>query len=342
MDSPRIAIIGTGANGGSVGANLTDAGFDVTLVDQWPANVEAMRSQGLRIDMPEESTTTQVRALHLCEVATLRQQFDVVLVVVKAYDTAWTCRLIEPYLKPDGLAIGLQNGMTVDVMADVFGAHRTMGAVIEIAAAMWDPGIVERHTPASGTWFAVGSLAESTVGREAEVADLLAHAGTAVVVDDIRSAKWMKLVVNAAELVTSAICDLPLLAAARLDGMDAFMRRTGKEAIRTAVAAGHDVVPIIGLDDVDPADPDGVVDRMLDAVYTNWSLPHTTTTVLQDWRKGRRAEGDQLNGYVVEVAERLGLTAPANARTADLARRIESGELRPDPANAALLLAPLA
>jgi 2-dehydropantoate 2-reductase len=34
------------------------------------------------------------------------------------------------------------------------------------------------------------------------------------VVDDIRSAKWMKLVVNAAELTPSAIVDLPLLEAA--------------------------------------------------------------------------------------------------------------------------------
>jgi 2-dehydropantoate 2-reductase len=30
-----------------------------------------------------------VRVLHLCQVATLREAFDVVLLVVKAYDTRW-------------------------------------------------------------------------------------------------------------------------------------------------------------------------------------------------------------------------------------------------------------
>ncbi|MHB1212362.1 MAG: ketopantoate reductase family protein [Candidatus Nanopelagicales bacterium] len=334
----KVAIVGTGANGAGIGADLARAGIDVTLIDQWPANVEAMRARGVRVDLPGGSTTTPVRALHLCEAATLRGQFDVALIVVKAYDTRWACELIGPYLKQDGLAIGLQNGMTVDDMASVLGPHRTLGAVIEIAAAMWEPGVVERHTPPSGTWFAVGSLDPSTQGREGEIAELLRPSGTVEVVDDIRSAKWMKLVVNAAELVTSAICDLPLLEAARLPGMDRFMRRTGKEAIRTAVDAGQAIVPILGMAGVDPGDPDGVVDRMLEAVYGQWSLPHTKTTVLQDWQKGRRAEGDQINGYVVQVRRAIGGDAPANARVADLARRVEDGGLRPDPANAALMV----
>ena len=51
---PRIAVLGAGAIGSSVGADLTLAGRDVTIVDQWPAQVEAMQADGLRIQMPEE------------------------------------------------------------------------------------------------------------------------------------------------------------------------------------------------------------------------------------------------------------------------------------------------
>jgi 2-dehydropantoate 2-reductase len=47
--STRIGIIGGGAIGGVVGGMLTKAGHDVTLVDQWPAHVEAMRNVGLRL-----------------------------------------------------------------------------------------------------------------------------------------------------------------------------------------------------------------------------------------------------------------------------------------------------
>lgn len=228
MVQKKIAIVGAGANGAGIAADLVQAGLNVTLVEQWPENVEAMRSNGIRVEMPEQVTVTPVTVLHLCEVATLREQFDIVFIVVKAYDTRWVCELIKPSVKENGLVIGLQNGMMVDDIAEIFGKERTLGAVIEIAAAMWNPGVVERHTPPSGTWFALGSLSAETAGRAEEIRAVLCNAGTVAIVDDIRSAKWMKLVVNAAELVTSAICDLPLLEAARIPGMDAFMRRQAK------------------------------------------------------------------------------------------------------------------
>jgi len=34
-----IAIVGTGANGASIGADLTLAGEDVVFIEQWPAHV---------------------------------------------------------------------------------------------------------------------------------------------------------------------------------------------------------------------------------------------------------------------------------------------------------------
>jgi 2-dehydropantoate 2-reductase len=342
MNGPRIAVVGAGANGAGIGADLVRAGHNVTLIDQWPENVAAIRADGVVTEMPDETITTPARAINVCDLATLRgERFDYAFIVVKAYDTRWACELIRPYLAADGLAVGLQNGMTIDDMSDVLGAERTLGAVIEIAAAMFTPGLVERHTPPSGTWFGLGSLTSATAGREHELADLLQSAGSAQVVDDIRSAKWMKLVVNSAELVPSAILDLPLLQAAKVPGMHDFMVQTGKEAVRTAVAVGRKVVPIFGLSDVDPDDPEHFVDVMLDMVYTNWSLPHTKTTVLQDWQKGRRSEVDQLNGLIVDEQRRLGGTAPHNARTLEIAHRIESGELVGGLANAELLLAPL-
>ena len=134
----RVAVMGAGANGASIGADLTAAGLDVTLVEQWPEHVEAMRSRGLRVVLPEGATTHRVEVVHLCEVATLRRPFDVVLLLVKAYDTRWAAELMKPLLAPDGLMVGVQNGMTLDDVADVVGEHRTLGCVIEISSMMFD------------------------------------------------------------------------------------------------------------------------------------------------------------------------------------------------------------
>lgn len=341
MTSPRIAVLGTGANGAAIGADLTRAGLDVTFVEQWPEHVAAMRAAGVRVDMPDESVVTRVNAVNLCEVATLRDPFDLVFVLVKAYDTRWACELLKPLVKPDCLVVGLQNGMTIDVVADVMGAQRTLGAVIECSSAMFEPGVVERHTPPAKSWFALGSPTPATRGREQEVADILRHAGTVELFDDIRSAKWMKLLVNAGELVPSAILDLPMREALAAPGMREFMLRCGVEAAEAAVAAGHRLIPIFGLGGLDSSDTRGFVEALLDTVMNDFALPHTRTTVLQDWMKGRRSEVTEINGLVVDVLTEHGGAAPANAIAVDLARRIEYGDLKAQPDNLDLMVGAL-
>ncbi|QOD93330.1 MULTISPECIES: 2-dehydropantoate 2-reductase N-terminal domain-containing protein [Microcella] len=94
----KIAVVGTGAVGGSVAADLVRAGLDVTLIDPWPAHVEAMNGEGLTVHLPTETQVTPVRALHLCHVAELRQPFDIVLTGVKTYDTRWVAELMRPLM----------------------------------------------------------------------------------------------------------------------------------------------------------------------------------------------------------------------------------------------------
>lgn len=335
MQASRIAVVGTGANGGAIAADLTRAGLDVTLVEQWPAHVEAMRTRGLRVSTPAgDSVVTDVHAVHLCEVATMRRPFDVVLLGVKAYDTRWASELIRPLLAEDGIAAGLQNGMTIDDMADIFGPRRTAGCVIEVAANMFEPGLIERQTP---PWFAVGAFDATTEGHEL-VAGILRHSGEVDPVDDIRSAKWMKLVVNASELVPSAILNLPLAEAVAVPGMREFMVQTGKEAVRTAIALGNTLVPIFGTNHLDASNPDRFAEDLLNHVLSDYTLPNTRTTVLQDWDKGRRAEVAELNGLIVDAQTSVGRSAPANARVVELARRIEAGDLQAGPHNATALL----
>jgi 2-dehydropantoate 2-reductase len=328
--------VGTGANGAAIAAEMTRADLDVTLIEQWPAHVEAMRERGVRVDMAGTSVTTRVRVHHLCDVATLRQPFDIVLVAVKAYDTRWACELIKPLLNAESLVVGVQNGMTVDDMADIVGLGRTVGCVIEVAANMFEPGIVQQQAP---IWFAVGALDRRVAPRVSEVARVMGTSGTVTVTDDIRSAKWMKLVANASELVPSAILDLPLSDAVRVPGMRAFMLRAGEEAGRTAVALGHRLVPVFGVADTQNATPEEYAAQLLDGVLTHYTLPDTLTTVLQDWRKGRRAECEEINGVVVRSQAALGGAAPANERVVELARQIENGVLRAEPSNVVLLTA---
>ena len=334
----KIAVLGTGANGASIGADLTMAGEDVVFIEQWPAHVEAMRAHGVTIRTPSETKTVDVRTMHLCEVATLRHKFDAVLMLVKAYDSRWAAQFIEPYVNSDALVAGVQNGMSIDDIATVMGSHRTMGCVIEITSAMFEPGIIERHSDPSRSWFAVGSIDSTTKGREEEIARLLRNSGSVSIVDDIRAVKWMKIVSNSTTLATTAIVGLPMIEAAGIPEMRRFMLQSGQEALDATLMLGNPILPIFGLTPDVVSEPATVVEALLETLLDGFVLPKSITTILQDWMKGRRSEVENINGLVASTHRDFGLRAPVNEAVVEVARRIERGELEPGMANLGIVL----
>ncbi|NNE84016.1 MAG: 2-dehydropantoate 2-reductase [Alphaproteobacteria bacterium] len=335
--SQKIAVLGTGANGASIAADLTNAGLDVVLIEQWPAHVEAMRENGVRIEMPDETVVTPVRAYHLCEVCTFDEPFDVVLLLMKAYDTPWACKLIEPILAPDGLVVGVQNGMSVDAIAEAVGPERTMGCVIEISSQMFEPGIIQRQSPHDRSWFAVGAIHEAAKGREGEIQEILSHSGTTVIASDIRSAKWMKLISNCTTLATTAIFGVPIAEAANNPGMREMMVRSGTEALKAGQDLDYRIEPIFGLTEDDVLQTNQLVELLLDKLTSTYIMDNTITTVLQDHMKNRKSEVGDVNGWVVAEQEKLGKKAPVNAAIVEISARIKRGEVEPGPENLELL-----
>ena len=331
VTEPRIAVLGAGANGASIGADLVQAGADVTLIEQWPEHARAMREHGVTVITPHRSDVTPVTVVDLCDVARERGTFDVILMLMKAYDSRWAAELVRPVLAEDGILVGVQNGITIDAVSAAVGEHRTMGCVIEITSMIREPGVIERHSDRDRSWFAVGAVQPDPRGREAEIARILGFSGTVQVVDDILSAKWMKLVSNATTLAITAIVDQPMRAAGADPRTREMMLAAGREALAVARAGGHSVLPIFGLRREDVAQGD-VVERLLDHLLAGFVLPSSTTTVRHDWRHGRRSEVGDINGHVVSEGERLGVPTPVNRAIVETAAEIEAGAREPDPA----------
>src|SRR5215212_3378473 len=88
VDAPRILIVGAGAIGGVVGAALTRAGEDVTLVDAEVAHREAMQRQGLSIEGEPGEPGPRAVAVRALAPDALDCQFDVVFLAVKSQHTA--------------------------------------------------------------------------------------------------------------------------------------------------------------------------------------------------------------------------------------------------------------
>ena len=338
---PRIAILRTGANGSVFAADLIGAGHDVTCIEQWPEHVDKIRADGITIEIEEEGTfVTRVDTmLHLCEVATLTEPFDIVFLLLKAYDTRWGCELIKPHVADDGVVVGVQNGMTFDDIIDIMGADRAIGSVIEVSSTMLEPGFVERQSPHARSWFGVGTDDGEVTPRLLEVAELMRHVGEVEIVYDIRSAKWMKLVINAVELVPSAILDMSIPGASKIPKMRELMIRAGNEAIDAGLALGYEIVPIFGLDDVDPTRPHEYVRALFEKLMDDFVLETTCSTVLQDWIRGRHSEVNEIHGAVVAALPKG--SATVNETMIELALQIERGERERGRSNLETLLAML-
>jgi 2-dehydropantoate 2-reductase len=331
----KIAVLGTGANGSCTAADLTNAGHDVVLIDQWPAHVEAMRANGLTIEMPNETVHAKVRAYHLCDVCTLNEKYDVVFLMTKAYDARWPAEFIKPYLQDDGLLIGIQNAMTVDDIAEIVGPSRTLGCVVELSSEVFTPGLVQRNTTRDKTWFGIGSVDPSTEDRLPEIEAMLKNVGKVTIQPSIMSAKWMKLVVNTMCLGPFAAMGLKLSETAELPGMRELALKAGTEALELGQHLGYSLEPIFGLTPEDIKGSNQLLEKLLDKLNHDIG-PRARDCSLQDHLKGRYSEVDIINGLVVEEWKKRGKEAPANAAIVEISRRIHAGELKPERANMAI------
>lgn len=332
-----IAVLGTGAIGSSVGADLTKAGHDVVLIDQWPAHVEAMKTKGLRIVMPDGELHVPVRAYHLCEVCSLNRQFDIVLLTAKSYDSCWMAEFIKPHLKPNGVLVSLQNSLNDERIVPIIGFTRDVGCVVELSAEIFTPAVVQRNTSHDGTWFGLGELHGRATPRVCEIEAILKCVGKVSVISNIWGAKWTKLIANTMLQAPIGILGLYEWEATEIPQVFELCIKLGREAMAVGTALGYTIEAIYGLSAEEfMGSTDEVLEKNLRTLVTHIGRK-ARNSVLQDHLKGRYSEVDYLNGLVVSKGKEAGVPTPLNEAVTQLTREIQCGDLKPARENLALL-----
>jgi len=349
-----LSVLGAGAIGSSIGADLTKAGYNVMLIDQWPAHVEAMKACGLRISLPDEELHVPVKAFHLCELCVVRPQLDIVFLATKAYDTTWMVRLIQPYLKPDGVLVSVQNSLNDEWIVPILGHERDIAAAIELHASIFEPGLVKRYTDHKITKFVLGELHGRITPRLEEIAQILRLVGKTEISTNIWGAKWTKLVLNSMTPF-DAILGRKTPELLTLPGVLEYSVKLARETAQVATTLGYRLEPILGLTEEDFMGlTDDAFKKLLFKMLsdTRRRSRHCTGSptaqdgsrvsedashAAQDILKGRRTELDYLNGLVVKKGQEAKVPTPWNEAVASVARQIDQGILKPDPSNLKLL-----
>ena len=341
----RIAILGSGAIGSVVGGLLTKAGHDVTLVDQWPEHVQAMKVVGLRLSGTCGEHLVPVRALQLHELQSIDTPFDAIFLAVKSYDTEWATHLAAQYLaQPGGVVVDFQNGINDERVAAVVGRERTLGCVIAISAGMYEAGHAIR-TDTGQVGFYIGELDGRDTPRAQELARLLSDVALTKVTTNLWGQRWSKLAVNC---MGNALAGLSGLGSAELrlaPGPRRVSIQLGAEVVRVGRAHGHTIEPLIGGIDaqrvVDASEGRGLAEVEADLAAEAKRRTGGRPSLLQDVMKQRRTEVDFLNGHVSAEGRKKNVATPFNDAIVAAVHAHPVGRLTPSLKNLDPLIAML-
>jgi 2-dehydropantoate 2-reductase len=336
----RIGIMGAGAIGCNVGGMLARAGHDITLIDQWPAHVDKINADGLKLSGTWPDYVVPVKALHLHQAQLIDKPFDAAFLAVKGYDTEWATMFILRFLKePDGVIVDFQNGINDERVAAVAGRHRTLGCVITIGAGLYEPGVALRTDPigTDRVGFKIGELDGSDTPRARELVQAMNDVTLTKFTNNLFGERWSKMAANCmsnplAGLSGYGTSETKTVPVARRIGI-----QVASEVIQVARAAGHEVEPIAGIEAqryVDGANGKNLgqlEDDMVAAVAKTAGAGRPS--FLQDVMRGRRTEIEELNGFVVSEGKRLGVATPFNQAVVDAVKAHTVGTLQPDPKN---------
>jgi 2-dehydropantoate 2-reductase len=298
----KVAIIGAGAIGGFVGAQLAHAGEDVTFIARG-ATLSALKERGIRVAMNDGSEIAIARVKATSDYSAAGSQ-DLVVLALKAHQVEAVAADVPKLFASHTVVVPMQNGIpfwyfhqhggalagsavtTVDptgIICRNIPCERVIGCVVYPATELVEAGVIKQI---EGNRFPVGDLDGTESERVRGVSECFTRGVLqAPIVPDIRAEMWLKLWGNMTFNPISA------LSRATLAGICQFPPT--RELARAMMTEAQTIATKLGITFRVPIEK-----RIAGAERVG----HHKTSMLQDVEAGRRLETDALLGSVIELA----------------------------------------
>jgi len=302
-DKMKTVIMGAGAMGSLFGGLLTLSGEDVWLVDIWKENIDAMRSNGLKVEDRGKVQIIPVKAT--TDVASVGKA-DLILFFVKTYQTEKAVSDVLVLQKENTVFLTLQNGLgNEETICKKVNRKKVILGVTGQGATFLGPGHI-RHAGWGKTY--VGELDEKITDRVTQIAQVFRKAGIETEVSShIHDLVWEKLLVN-----------VGINALAALTGLKNGQLLDYPETVRLMEALVSEAVEVTRRKEIQiDENPMNRVKVVIEATREN------RCSMGQDLDYKRRTEIDAINGAVVREAERFGISVPYNQMITDLIKVVE-------------------
>lgn len=291
--APHVGVTGPGSLGLLFGASLAASGLRVSLLGRpgRPAGETTVRL--------ERGGETIALALARYAVDAAPAELTHVLLCTKAYDAVPAVQALAPALAADTAVLTLQNGLgSQDAVAAALPRHPVAAGCTTEGAWRRDPTTVV-HAGAGIT--RIGMLQ----GEAVDWCGLLRRGGLACeAVDDIH--RWLadKLRVNALLNPLTVLHDCRNGGVLELPEAQAALQRLGAEADAVLAAAGYRFA-------------ESAAERTAAVARTTAA---NVSSMLQDYRSGRRLELDAITGAILALGARHGVPTPEHEAIYDALR----------------------
>ncbi len=302
----KIAILGCGALGSTYGGLLTEAGYDVALVNLKTDHIDAMTKDGLTFVEDDQERKVPVKVYtDAAQVGPV----DLIIVLVKSNFTKAAIDGARALIGPKTIAMSLQNGLgNEEVLEEALGKGKVLGGKTYVGGTLLAPGKVKIGVKGKKTL--IGEFDGTVSERAHTICALFEKAGlTTEVINDIRALTWQKLLVNVA---TGAICGITRLTYGPLMQVAA-VRECAAAAVWEAVM----VAKVAGIE-LEVSLPGEILKMAVAGLPDDFK-----TSILQDVERGTPCEVDFINGAIVREGEKYDVPTPVNKTLVALIKGIE-------------------
>jgi 2-dehydropantoate 2-reductase len=235
---------------------------------------------------------------------------DLILLAVKSADTVAVAKTLSTVLRPDALILSLQNGVDNCARLRPYIVQTAFPAVVYVAVGMQGPGRVKHF----GRGELVIGNPESSSSSPSEdslrmIARVFESAGIPCAVSpEIKRALWKKFLVNCTYNGISALGQIPYGKMVQVPQIQSLIEALTAEFIQVAQAEGVDLSP---------------EEAALANQTIAQTMPGQRSSTAQDLARGKPTEIDYLNGVVVEIAHRHGISVPTHRAIHGLVKMLE-------------------
>ncbi len=322
-----ILVVGAGTVGSVVGGYLSASGCNVILADGWDKNVDVLNREGLKLSGTRGEHHFWVKAVHLGDVPKLKEEFKVIIISVKTYDTQKTLDLIRPLIKTDTVVISTQNGINEEFIAKEIGSSHVIGAVTELSGYMLGPGMVVETRKDGG--FVLGELDGSASERVQDLGTVMAACGKIKISENIMGILWSKLIWNSMLNPLTAISGLGTGSILQHDKFRKLAIEIGKEGF--CVSKKHNIklepLVLMGID-IRRLDPEQPLENIKEENSLKL-LPEPLDkmpSMAQDIKNARKTEIDFINGVIFEYGKKLQVATPINEKVINTLHLVEKNQ----------------